>query len=262
MGRLLHGLEVRPRRRAVRADVRRLLPRRHERRHLPLRLHRRRADAGRDPRAFPIGSLRVRFSSAGSGGVAWEWDFGDGQTSTEANPTHTYAEAKRYTATLTVTYADGAKDSKTVDVDVLAQADETRAGDHGGADPPSPGTGGTYTRPVTVTLTATDAAGGSGVDTTEYRINGGDWLDYEARSAASSPAMYLIEFRSTDRTGNVEATKSVTLHDRGRRTTARRTSTTSSTGRARPEVDDPAPERRGARRSRTARCGSRSATAT
>ena len=58
---------------------------------------------------------------------------------TEANPTHTYAEAKRYTATLTVTYADGAKDTKTVDVDVLAQRGRDAAGDHGRADPGQPG---------------------------------------------------------------------------------------------------------------------------
>ena len=166
---------------------------------------------GATPRAFPIGSLRVRFSSAGSGGVAWAWDFGDGQTSNEANPTHTYAEAKRYTATLTVTYADGAKDSKTVDVDVLAQADETPPVTTAALTPPSPGPGGTYTRPVTVTLTATDAAGGSGVDTTEYRVNGGDWLDYESPIRREQPGMYLIEFRSTDRTGNVEEIKSVTF---------------------------------------------------
>ena len=117
----------------------------------------------------------MRFSSAGSGGVAWEWDFGDGTAkSNEANPTHTYAEAKRYTATLTVTYADGAKDTKTVDVDVLAQADETAPVTTATLTPAQPGNGGTYQRAVTVTLTATDGTGGSGVDITEYRVNGGD----------------------------------------------------------------------------------------
>ena len=41
----------------------------------------------RTRRAIPIGSNRVRFSSAGSGGITYEWDFGDGSaTSDEANP--------------------------------------------------------------------------------------------------------------------------------------------------------------------------------
>ena len=72
-----------------------------------------------------------------------------------------------------------------------------------------PGDGGTYRRPVTVTLTATDAAPGSGVDKTEYRVNGGDWNDYSAPIRREQPGMYVVEFRSTDRTGNVEATKSI-----------------------------------------------------
>ena len=36
---------------------------------------------GANPRAFAIGATGVRFSSAGSGGVACEWDFGDGRRS-------------------------------------------------------------------------------------------------------------------------------------------------------------------------------------
>ncbi len=164
---------------------------------------------GSNPRAFPIGALKVRFSSAGSGGVSWAWDFGDGQTSTEANPTHTYANTNRYTATLTVTYADGKTDTKTIDVDLLASTDETAPVTTYTLTPPTPGAGGTYTRPVTVTLSATDPTGGSGVDTTEYRVNGGEWADYERPLRREQPGMYLIEFRSTDRTGNVEEIKSV-----------------------------------------------------
>ena len=164
---------------------------------------------GANPRAFPIGSNQVRFDSSGSGGVAYEWDFGDGESSTEANPTHTYAEAKTYTATLTVTYADDATDTRTVEVTVLAEADETPPVTTHALDPAEPGAGGTYTSAVTVTLTATDASPGSGVEKTEYRINGGDWETYEGPIRREQPGMYLIEYRSTDRTGNQEETKSV-----------------------------------------------------
>ena len=151
----------------------------------------------------------MRFSSAGSGGVSYAWEFGDGETSTEANPTHTYPEARTYTATLTVTYADGAKDTKTIPVTVLAAADETAPVTTHTLTPAQPGAGGTYTRAVTVTLNATDPAPGSGIDSTEYRVNGGEWQDYEGPLRREQPGMYLFEYRSTDRTGNVEAIKSV-----------------------------------------------------
>ncbi len=162
------------------------------------------------PRAVPIGDYQVRFNVGGSGGVSYKWDFGDGESSTEANPTHKYAEAKNYTATLTVTYGDGSTDKNTVDVKVLAEADETAPTTTYTLDPATPGAGGTYTQPVHITLTATDAAGGSGVDTIEYRFNGsGDWQVYTAPISRQQPGDYTLEFRATDKTGNVEATKSV-----------------------------------------------------
>ena len=167
---------------------------------------------GASPKAFPIGSNRVRFQSAGSGGVAFEWDFGDGSpVSTEAEPTHTYPEAKAYTAKLTVMYADGVKDTKTVDVTVLSAADQVAPITTHTLTPAAPGDGGTYVRPVTVTLSATDPAPGSGIDSTEYRLNGGSWQDYVRPIRREQPGVYEIEYRSTDRTGNAEAIKRVTF---------------------------------------------------
>jgi PKD repeat protein len=164
------------------------------------------------PRATAIGGYQVRFDVGSSGGVSYKWDFGDGESSTEANPTHKYAEAKKYTATLTVTYGDGSTDKSTVDVTVLAKADETAPTTTYAFDPATPGNGGTYTKPVHVTLTATDDAEGSGVDKTEYRFNGGDWQLYTGTPVTrTQPGDYTLEFRSTDKTGNVEATKSVTF---------------------------------------------------
>ncbi len=134
--RVLHGLQVRHRRRALRPDLRRLLPRGSERRHLPLRLHRRRADAERGAARACRSATSASASRRGSsGGVSYEWEFGDGATSTEANPTHKYPEAKRYTAKLTVTYGDGGKDSNTIDVDVLAAGRRDRADHDRGLQP-------------------------------------------------------------------------------------------------------------------------------
>ena len=64
---------------------------------------------------------------------------------------------------------------------------------------------------VQVTLTATDDEEGSGVDSTEYRIDGGDWTDYTAPFVVSEVGEHTVEFRSTDVAGNVEETKSTTV---------------------------------------------------
>ena len=163
---------------------------------------------GANPKGTAIGDFKVRFSSAGSGGVSYAWEFGDGQTSTDANPTHTYAEARQYTAKLTVTYADGGTDSKTVTVDVLAEPDDEAPVTTATLNPAQPGPGGTYTRPVTVTLSATDT-GGSGLDRIEYRINGGAFNTYTGPITRSQQGAYTIDYRAFDRFGNQEDDKSV-----------------------------------------------------
>ena len=61
-----------------------------------------------------------------------------------------------------------------------------------------------------LTLAATDA--GSGVDYTEYRIDGGGWILYTGAFQLTGPdGPYLVEFRSVDNLGNTETTKSQVL---------------------------------------------------
>jgi glucose/arabinose dehydrogenase/type 1 glutamine amidotransferase len=71
---------------------------------------------GPDPQSSPAGGSRVAFSIGRSGGVSYRWDFGDGGSSTSENPTHRYSGAGTFDVTLTVTYADGTKASKTIQV--------------------------------------------------------------------------------------------------------------------------------------------------
>ena len=130
--------------------------------------------------------------------MSYAWAFDDGATSTLADPTHQFATAGSHSAELTVTYADGSTDTDTVTFDVIAEVDDTAPVTTATTTPADPN----GTRPVTVTLSATDA--GTGVARTEYRINGGAWQEYSAPFRRSEPGEYRVEYRSFDRANNEE----------------------------------------------------------
>ncbi|RIJ76791.1 hypothetical protein D1871_10525, partial [Nakamurella silvestris] len=69
---------------------------------------------------------------------------------------------------------------------------------------------GAQTNTVTVTLGAGDAH--SGVAGTEYRLGAGTWTAYTAPfTVTKATAAQVVSFRSTDKAGNVEATRTVTI---------------------------------------------------
>ena len=63
--------------------------------------------------------------------------------------------------------------------------------------------------PVEVSLSADDGPEGSGVEDTQYRLDGGEWTDYEGPFEVSGPGITLVEYRSTDSAGNAEEPRSV-----------------------------------------------------
>ncbi|MEV6815486.1 ThuA domain-containing protein [Micromonospora sp. NPDC051296] len=71
---------------------------------------------------------------------------------------------------------------------------------------------GWHTGPVTVTLSATDEDGGSGVARTEYQLGGATtWTAYAGPVQVTGDGSHELRFRSVDEAGNVEATKTVTV---------------------------------------------------
>ncbi|MEM4265399.1 MAG: Ig-like domain-containing protein [Thermoplasmata archaeon] len=58
-----------------------------------------------------------------------------------------------------------------------------------------------------VTLTATDNAGGSGVDRIMYRIDSGSWQVYTGTINAGTSGSHNVSFYAVDKAGNVESTK-------------------------------------------------------
>ncbi len=219
-----------------------------------------------DPQWTTTGTPReIRFSLGSSGGVSYVWDFGDGSpTSTERTPTHTYAASGTYDAKLTVTYADGEQLSKTVQVNV--SDDATR---------PTTTAQTTGTNPVQVTLSATDGAGGTGVEWTEHRIDGGGWTrSNNTASADPFVTTFTVAARATTRSSSARATAPATSRTRRSRSPSRslrraaaveapacRSPTSSTARRSTPSGRCCAPPA-AARRSRTAAWACRSSRAT
>ncbi|WP_394172356.1 OmpL47-type beta-barrel domain-containing protein [Guptibacillus hwajinpoensis] len=66
-----------------------------------------------------------------------------------------------------------------------------------------------YVSDPTLTLSPEDR--GSGIDTTEFRLNKGEWMSYEI-PVTLQEGMHYVEFRSTDVAGNVEDTQTIDLN--------------------------------------------------
>jgi hypothetical protein len=66
-------------------------------------------------------------------------------------------------------------------------------------------TAGNYLDTATVTLTAADNDGGSGIDKVEYKLDEGAWTAYAATVPVTSPGMHMFHFRASDKAGNSSA---------------------------------------------------------
>ncbi|NIA09775.1 MAG: PKD domain-containing protein [Nitrospiraceae bacterium] len=164
------------------------------------------ADAGPDQ---VVNVTLVSFDGSGSSDmdgtiVTYRWNFGDGKTGTGETTTHNYSSDGKYVVTLNVTDNDGASDEDTCNVTVDTVAPVTNISFNG-----TEGNNGWYTSNVTVTILPSDAT--SGVDTTYYSINGGNWTNYTSPFIISDNGETAIEFYSIDKAGNKEAVENSTI---------------------------------------------------
>lgn len=164
------------------------------------------ADAG-DDRVVNVRT--VTFNGSGSydpdGNItSWHWIFGDGTTANGEVVSHTYSSDGDYTVTLNVTDDSGGWDTDSCDVIVDTAPPVTNVTLNG-----SSGNNGWYISNVTVSLNASDSL--SGVKTTYYRIDDGNWSEYSQPFILSGEGSHVIEYRSVDNAGNNESIKNITV---------------------------------------------------
>jgi hypothetical protein len=96
-------------------------------------------------------------------------------------------------------------------LDAESGGDDTTAPSMTATDDGIPTSAGGYLRAATVTLAATDF--GSGVESVEYAIGGGEWQPYDGPFELEGAGAHAVRYRATDVAGNTSApgTRTVTI---------------------------------------------------
>ncbi|MFK7693150.1 Ig-like domain-containing protein [Paenibacillus sp. HJGM_3] len=167
-----------------------------------------------NPSGWTNGNVTVNaaFDGTGSDITVTKWDKGsktaaDFQTGGSAlnNGAFTVSENGTYSV-----YAQDAAGNETVQLVQVGNIDTIAPVTAAAANPVSAnGSSDWYTSEVTVSLSATDDM--SGVAKTEYRVNDGAWTVYNGSVPPFSDGVYKLDYRSVDRAGNTEATKTLNL---------------------------------------------------
>lgn len=105
--------------------------------------------------------------------------------------------------------AGNAEAPKSVDVRVDVTAPTTTVRLNGAAPVAD------YVNAVRVAFDRTDGEDSSGAVATEYRVNGGEWTDYEGAFDLTDRLIYRVDYRSVDQVGNVENYKTAQFSVRG-----------------------------------------------
>jgi len=144
----------------------------------------------------------VAVTLASEAGATTEYRIGDGELVPYAAPFTLDADG-----THAVTYrSTDASGNAGAPVTVTVKVDRT---------PPASSATVTGDGPVTVSLTGADPAGGSGLGTLEYRLDGGAWTPYGAPVVVSAAGEHTLEHRATDVAGNPGAVGTETFEIEG-----------------------------------------------
>ena len=133
------------------------------------------------------------------------------RTGCPTRPPSTFTAAKNYTIEYRATdRKDNVSAVKTTTFEVL-EINDTTAPTATAATTGNQDQRNYFIGSATLTLTATDDATGSGIDKIEYRVNGGAYTTYTAPVAFNTPGTYDVDYRATDKVGNVSAVKTISF---------------------------------------------------
>ena len=135
--------------------------------------------------------------------LAWQVDDGGAEATTTGCADETFTSDGEFTRTCEASNVAGSTGPVSVTVKRDATPPVTTA-----TVSPAP-TNGWHSNPM-VSL-ATDDGAGSGVASTEYRINGGPLTPYTGPFQVTGNGIRTIEFRSADHAGHLEAAKSIVV---------------------------------------------------
>ncbi|MFD3456358.1 OmpL47-type beta-barrel domain-containing protein [Streptomyces sp. NPDC058691] len=158
-----------------------------------------------------MATVTVTASDTGSGVNTIEYAVGTGgawQAYTGPVMVHQLgAQTVRYRAT---DKAGNAAAEKSVSFTVVAPpTQDTTAPETSAAVAGTKNSNGAYVTSAKVTVTATDP--GSGVDRTEYSLDGGPYLAYTAPVIVDRLGYHTLAYRATDKAGNTSAAREVTF---------------------------------------------------
>ncbi len=130
-----------------------------------------------------------------------EWKIGDGAWTAYTGPITVPEGTTTYDYRATDNEGNVATNSITVKRDATAPTATATYDDHGG----------TTTDPVEVTLTGSDSAGGSGVASLSYSIDGGSWTDYSAPFQVTGAGQHTVTYKAVDVAGNSSEPQTATI---------------------------------------------------
>ena len=133
--------------------------------------------------------------------VNYTWSFGDGKQGYGMVINHTYGGEGIYQVNLSVRDNDGNESMDSLKLTIDFTPPVTNYSVVGGKK--------WYRSNITITFNATDNI--SGVNKTFYKINDGNWSEYEGNITLSNESLYVIYYYSVDNAGNVEKTKNFTV---------------------------------------------------
>ncbi|MGZ4112628.1 MAG: OmpL47-type beta-barrel domain-containing protein, partial [Tumebacillaceae bacterium] len=149
-------------------------------------------------------TLTLSATDSGSGVASTEYSLTDGIWQPYNGPITISGESTTTVQVRSIDTAGNAEAAQTVTINVDKTAPTTTA-----TPAAAPNANGWYNQDVAIALNGVDS--NSGVGSTEYKLGNGDWTAYNGALTISTEGTTDVQYRSTDKAGNVETAGSLSV---------------------------------------------------